>query len=75
MAWVAVPELTVHASPQRYVTRASAPAGGVLVDFSSPGFEATIEFDRDGVVSDYPQLATRLFAGRQSVVDVRFPST
>jgi hypothetical protein len=60
MAWVAVPELTVRASPQRYTPLGPAPAGGAMIGFASGDFHTTIEFDRDGLVRDYPGLASRL---------------
>jgi hypothetical protein len=62
MAWVAVPELTLHASPQRYTPLGPAPGGGAMIGFASGNFQATIEFDRDGLVRDYPGLASRLAA-------------
>jgi hypothetical protein len=60
MAWVAVPELTVHPSPQRYVALGPAADSGARIGFESEDFATTIEFDRDAVVRDYPDLATRL---------------
>jgi hypothetical protein len=62
MAWVAVPELTVHASPQRYAPsdRVHLPGGGALVRFASEGFATTIEVDGDGLAVTYPGLAYRL---------------
>ena len=60
MAWVAVPELTVEASPQHYTPLGPAHDGGAMIGFTSGDFETTIEFDRDGLVRDYPGLATRL---------------
>jgi uncharacterized protein len=60
MAWVAVPELTLHVSPQRYTPLGPAPDGGAMIGFASGDFQATIEFDRDGLVRDYPGLASRL---------------
>ena len=58
MAWMAVPELAVVPSPQRYtfVRR----AGGVsIVRFKSldSDFAANITFDRHGLVRDYPGIA------------------
>jgi hypothetical protein len=57
MAWVSVPDLTMHASPQRYV-----PLGNGVVRFESLDgpFTADIVFDDDGIVVDYPELARRL---------------
>jgi uncharacterized protein len=57
MAWVSVPDLEVHASPQRYV-----PLGGGVVRFESldDDFTAEITFDADGLVVDYPGIGRRL---------------
>jgi hypothetical protein len=60
MAWVAVPDLTVHVSPQRYTARGPAADGGAAIHFASDDFQATIDFDRDGLVRDYPGLGRRL---------------
>ena len=57
MAWVSVPDLRVHASPQRYehvrpgVVRYVALAGD---------FKAELELDDDGLVVRYPRLAERV---------------
>jgi hypothetical protein len=64
MAWVAVPDLTLQVSPQRYTPLGPAPDGGAMIGFASGDFEATIEFDRDGLVRDYPGLASRLPVNR-----------
>lgn len=57
MTWVSVPELTVSRSEQRY-----DPLGGEgLVRFSAGSFTADIEFDSDGFVLDYPELAQRVY--------------
>jgi hypothetical protein len=61
MAWVSVPDLQVHASPQRYehvrpdVTR--------FVSLDSD-FRAELELDADGLVVRYPRLAERVSAQR-----------
>jgi hypothetical protein len=57
IAWIAVPDLTVHASRQRYTG-----LGGGLVRFESldDSFTAEITFDDDGLVLDYPGIARRL---------------
>ena len=57
MAWVSVPDLAVHAAPQRYTAR-----GNRVVRFESldSPFTADLTFDADGLVVDYPQLARRL---------------
>jgi hypothetical protein len=60
MAWVAVPDLTVHVSPQRYTARGPAADGGAAIHFASGDFQATIDFDGDGLVRDYPGLGRRL---------------
>jgi hypothetical protein len=60
VAWVDVPELTLHVSPQRYTPVRPAGDGGAVIGFTSGDFEASIEVDPDGIVRDYPGLATRL---------------
>lgn len=62
MALVAVPELTLEVSPQRYTARGPAPDGGAVLGFASGEFQTSIEFDRDGLVRHYPGLADRLAA-------------
>jgi uncharacterized protein len=63
MAWVLVPNLAVVASRQRYVPiRSIDRAGGspAVIRYESGAFRSDITFDDDGLVIDYPQLATRL---------------
>jgi uncharacterized protein len=60
MAWVAVPELTVHVSAQRYTPVGPAGDGGALIRYESGDFAATIAFDADGLVREYPQLGSRI---------------
>jgi hypothetical protein len=55
MAWVAVPQLVVSRSRQRYV-----PLERGMVRFRSGTFTADIEFDADGFVLAYPGLAERV---------------
>jgi hypothetical protein len=55
MAWVAVPELTVSKSRQRYI-----PLERGTVRFRSGSFTADVEFDGDGFVLAYPGLAERV---------------
>ncbi|GLW07558.1 hypothetical protein Misp01_26880 [Microtetraspora sp. NBRC 13810] len=62
-AWVSVPGLTVHASPQRYTAGTATPDGGALIGFVSGDFTATIRFDRDGLVADYPGIGHRTTGG------------
>ncbi|MFF7375198.1 putative glycolipid-binding domain-containing protein [Streptomyces massasporeus] len=57
-AWVSVPDLAVRPSRQTYTHLRPG-----LVRFSSGDFRSDLEFDEDGFVVDYPQLATRLTAG------------
>lgn len=60
MAWVAVPELVVTASPQAYEALSPVSGGGAVVAFSSEGFAAPIELDADGLVVHYPHIGRRL---------------
>jgi uncharacterized protein len=57
MAWVAVPELTVHRSEQRY-----EPIDERHVRYVGTGrdFVAELELDDDGLVVRYPQLGERV---------------
>jgi hypothetical protein len=57
MTFVCVPDLDVHESPQRY----DPLEGGGRVRFSSGTFEASIEFDVDGLVVRYPSIASRVW--------------
>jgi uncharacterized protein len=54
MAWVSLPDLTVHRSRQRYEHLAPG-----RVRYSSGDFTADLELDADGLVLRYPGLATR----------------
>jgi hypothetical protein len=60
MVWIAVPDLTVQASTQRYTPVGPALDGGALVKYESGNFAATIEFDADGLVREYPYLGSRI---------------
>ena len=57
MAWVSVPDLGVHASPQRYTSLERR-----LVRYESldSDFTADITFDSDGLVVDYPGIGRRI---------------
>jgi hypothetical protein len=55
MAWIAVPELAVSRSEQRY-----EPLGDGLVRYRSDAFTADVEFDANGFVVRYPGLAERV---------------
>ena len=61
MAWVSVPDLSVHASRQRY-TFVRSTAKGAVVRYESleSKFKADITFDADGLVVDYPGIGRRL---------------
>jgi hypothetical protein len=56
MAWVSVPDLTVHRSLQRYEHLRTTP-GGAVVRFLSGDFTADLVLDADGFVVEYPDLA------------------
>jgi uncharacterized protein len=61
MAWVSVPDLTVHASSQKYrPLHPVDPGGGAVLGFSSEGFTTAIEVDADGLVVAYPGIALRI---------------
>ncbi len=65
MLWISVPDLSVHASPQRY-THLRSENGVNTVRFDAVGegedFTADVQFDSDGLVIDYPGIASRLRA-------------
>lgn len=63
MAWVSVPDLAVHRSPQRYSLVRAFDGGAAVVRFESlagDGFVADITLDADGLVIDYPGIAERM---------------
>jgi hypothetical protein len=61
MAWVSVPDLTVHAAPQTYsALHPVDPGGGAVIGFAGEGFGTAIEVDGDGLVVAYPGIALRL---------------
>jgi uncharacterized protein len=55
VAWVALPELTVHRSKQHYEHLEPG-----RVRFTSGDFAADLEVDADGIVTVYPGLARRV---------------
>jgi hypothetical protein len=57
MAWVSVPDLAVHASPQRYEHVRPGVVRFVSLDSD---FTAELELDADGLVVRYPRLAERV---------------
>jgi hypothetical protein len=63
MAWVSVPDLAVHRSPQRYSFVRADDEGRSVVRFESladDGFEAEITYDAEGFVVEYPGIGTRI---------------
>jgi len=63
MAWVSIPSLAVHGSPQRYSHIRPLTDGAATVRFDSlagDGFVADVSFDGDGLVIDYPGIAARI---------------
>jgi len=61
MAWVSVPELSVHPSVQRYTfVRHENDLSTVRYDGRHRDFSGELTFDRDGLVVTYPDLAQRL---------------
>jgi hypothetical protein len=57
MAWVSVPDLAIHAAPQRYT---HIRPGVVRFESLDSDFTAELELDADGVIVFYPRLARRL---------------
>jgi uncharacterized protein len=55
MAWVAVPDLTVHRGEQRY-----EPIDKHHARYVDGTFTAELELDADGLVAHYPELAERV---------------
>jgi hypothetical protein len=63
MAWVSVPDLAVHRSPQRYSFVRAIDDERSVVRFESltdDGFKADITYDAEGLVLDYPGIGTRM---------------
>jgi hypothetical protein len=58
MAWVKVPDLSVHRSEQRY-----EPVDERTVRYVGKhrSFVGELELDRDGLVVRYPELAERVY--------------
>lgn len=61
MAWVSVPDLAVRPSRQTYTHLGHTGSGGARIRYASEDFSADVEFDADGLVVDYPELAHRRF--------------
>jgi hypothetical protein len=64
MAWISVPDLAIRPSPQRYTYVRTLPDGDRVIRFESVGegedFAADVVFDTNGLVVDYPGIATRI---------------
>jgi hypothetical protein len=67
MAWVAVPELDVLRSVQRYESGAAVAGGGAQIRFQSGAFVEHVEFDPDGVVVSYPSIGRLAVHGPFSI--------
>jgi hypothetical protein len=63
MAWISVPDLEVRASRQIY-THLGVDAEEASVRYESGTFASDLLVDGDGLVIDYPQLATRAEGAR-----------
>jgi uncharacterized protein len=64
MVWISVPDLGIHPSPQRYTYLETRSDGARIVRFEGLGegepFVADLSFDADGLVIDYPGIASRM---------------
>jgi uncharacterized protein len=60
MAWVSVPELSVHAARQRYTHIRPGLVRFESLDGEFEGFTADLELDDDGLIVRYPELAERV---------------
>lgn len=73
MIWISVPDLSIHASPQRYTFLERRSDEQRLVRFEAVGegedFVADVQFDSDGLVIDYLGIASRI--GMKSKADGR----
>ena len=60
MAWVSVPDLSVHASRQRYTfVRKEGDLSVIRYESRDTTFAAEVTFDNDGLVVDYPGIGRR----------------
>ncbi len=66
MVWISVPDLSLHASEQRYTYVESRGENEHVVRFEAigeqDGFKADVVFDAEGLVVDYPGIARRIGA-------------
>jgi hypothetical protein len=61
VAWVALPELTIHAARQEYTLLERGPDGARWrFRALDSGFTVELATDRDGLVLDYPGIARRI---------------
>ena len=61
MAWISVPDLSVHESGQRYTfIRAEGAYSVIRYEATDSDFAADITFDRDGLVVEYPGIGSRI---------------
>jgi hypothetical protein len=60
MAWVSVPELTIHVARQRYTHLRPGLVRFESLDGQFAGFTADLELDDDGLILRYPELAERV---------------
>lgn len=66
LAWISVPDLAVRPSRQRYTFLGKAPEGRVFrFDTLDGDFTAEIVLDEDGLVVDYPGVASRILTDAQ----------
>jgi uncharacterized protein len=70
MAWVEVPTLRVIASEQAYAHLGLEP-GGARVRFTSGSYTRDLLLDRDGLVINYPTMATRMPVPPAAATDQR----
>jgi uncharacterized protein len=66
MAWVRVPDLSVHLAEQHYASVRSED-GMAVIRYSSGLFSADLRVDQRGIVVDYPGLAQQIAATPYSV--------
>lgn len=60
MAWVSVPDLSVHLSPQTYAAEHPVEPAGAVLRFESGPAVTWVEVDGDGLVVSYPGIGRRV---------------
>lgn len=60
VVYLSLPDLSVSLARQTYRTVSIDPAGGAMIEFRQGDFTAELTVDADGVVIDYPGIATRI---------------